>query len=117
MKKDNLVDHVPVPYKISEWGNPPEIVYSCPKCGETFHFYSDQEKFCHNCGHKIYWDTCNRYLNPEQEKDIEKSKDNILIRPSLGISGINFEINFCILFGRNLEKNVNKIYLPLTSKY
>lgn len=68
MKKDNLVDHIPVPYKISEWGNPPEIVYSCPKCGETFHFYADQEKFCHNCGHKIYWDTCNRYLNPEHRR-------------------------------------------------
>lgn len=22
MKKDNLVDHIPVPYKISEWENP-----------------------------------------------------------------------------------------------
>lgn len=82
MKKDNLVDHIPVHYKISEWGNPPEIVYSCPKCGETFHFYSDQEKFCHTCGHKIYWDTCNRYLNPEQEKryrEIQRQYSNSAI--------------------------------------
>lgn len=82
MKKDNLIDHVPIPYRIAEWGDTPEIVYGCPKCGETFQFYADNEKFCHNCGHKIYWDTCNRYLNSEQEKryrEIQKQYSNSAI--------------------------------------
>lgn len=53
MKKDNLMDHVPIPYRISEWGDTPEIIYSCPKCGQTFQFYADNEKFCHNCGREL----------------------------------------------------------------
>lgn len=47
--------HRPYPTRISQWNNMDEIIYECPNCGVSFGFYSNQEKFCHNCGTEINW--------------------------------------------------------------
>lgn len=35
---------------ISDYSEAPDIIYKCPRCGISFVFYRDKERFCHNCG-------------------------------------------------------------------
>ena len=53
-----------------------EIIYECPNCGTSFGFYSNQEKFCHNCGTEINWKDVPTHC-PESIKNKYHSADTI----------------------------------------
>ena len=45
----------PIPERLSQWGEATEVVYRCPNCETSFHYYGIKEKFCHECGTPINW--------------------------------------------------------------
>lgn len=65
-------EHSPIPIRISDLDAKNKIVYCCPKCGEVFSFYRDEEQFCHKCGNQIDWHDVPTYLTDEQKKKKEK---------------------------------------------
>ena len=68
--------HRPYPQRISQWDNMDEIIYECPNCGTSFGFYSNHEKFCHNCGTEINWEGVPTHC-PENIKNMYHSADTI----------------------------------------
>lgn len=46
----------PIPNRLSDWGDRTEIIFQCPKCGQEFNIYGNQEKYCHSCGTKLEWE-------------------------------------------------------------
>lgn len=63
---------------ISDYGEAPDIIYKCPRCGISFAFYRDKEHFCHNCGQEIDWANVQRYCSPEQTVTVRKSWEDYL---------------------------------------
>ena len=57
---------------ISNWGSGTEVLYQCRKCGTSFRFLSDHEKYCHNCGTSVDWDKVKRFL-PQDVADFYHS--------------------------------------------
>ena len=49
---------IPIADRINSWGTEDkrDILFKCPQCHTSFGYYQDNEKFCHNCGQKIYWE-------------------------------------------------------------
>lgn len=79
--------HRPYPTRISQWNNMNEIIYECPNCGISFGFYSNQEKFCHNCGTEINWKNVpiycpdnikNKYHSAESFEETKKVMEELL---------------------------------------
>lgn len=61
----------PIPTRISNWSPGTEIVYCCPKCGTSFAFFRDDEKFCHNCGLRINWENVPKNISKEQKNKLD----------------------------------------------
>lgn len=61
MKNDN--HGLPIATRLSCNGTSSsrKVIFKCPRCNISFRFYEEQEKFCHNCGLEIDWDSvkCN----------------------------------------------------------
>lgn len=70
----------PIAKRLSQWGSATEVIYSCPKCGCSFGFYSTDEHFCHNCGQEIDWNVIIK-VNEKWKKeyhgcdDLQKQKE------------------------------------------
>jgi len=49
---------LPIADRINAWGREDmrKVIFKCPQCGTVFHYYEEREKYCHECGQKIYWD-------------------------------------------------------------
>ena len=45
----------PILERLSQWGEATEVIYRCPNCETSFHYYGIKEKFCHECGTPINW--------------------------------------------------------------
>lgn len=54
-KKTTCPDNIPIPFGLSQWNSGHEVLYKCAKCGQEFRFYSNHEKFCHECGQEQDW--------------------------------------------------------------
>lgn len=62
MKKNK---YRPTAERLSDWDSKTQIIYMCAKCGTSFGFYGEKEKFCHNCGLEQDWTNKAEYCSKE----------------------------------------------------
>jgi DNA-directed RNA polymerase subunit RPC12/RpoP len=72
---------LPVATNISIRGDTMEFLYSCPKCGASFHILKEKEHYCHNCGKPVSWKYCRQpFCRSESDHgplDIKKELDKV----------------------------------------
>jgi len=58
MKNSQYKGLIPIAHRINSWGTEGtrKILFKCPQCDTSFFFHQEDEKYCHNCGQKIYWE-------------------------------------------------------------
>ena len=64
----------PVPYKLSDWGDRRDIIYKCPVCTQSFKFFGQYEKYCHNCGVKIKWANMPKMCTEDQRMRLDAAE-------------------------------------------
>lgn len=64
---------IPIATVISSW-NRKEIIYSCPRCGQSFRQFGNKELFCHHCGLAIDWNVPMMLNKPMESDNMEEEK-------------------------------------------
>lgn len=56
---------IPIPYQLSQWNGRTEVFYKCPTCGCDMRLLGSRQNYCYDCGQKLDWEFCIRYVTEE----------------------------------------------------